>query len=437
MVFSDTGTYISQMLEYHLGWDRPVFYSMFLLASHWTLTTWISIFVQGVLVVSTLDLARRTIGGAHDGRGFLAILLVLAIATGLPWCAAQIMPDVFTGLLPLLLAMLVLVPERLGPAGRWWVTLFGAFVVAVHQSNLPLCLALLGVLLPLRRRLGATGPLGPGERLRIGLVPALAVAALLAMNLAGHGRLSLSPYGNVFLLARVIYDGPGLRTLQRDCPDAGWRLCATLDRPMPLLSDDFLWAADSPLARAGGAVAVSAEADAIILRSLRAEPGAVIAAAAGNTVRQLASFRTGDGLEPWPATVTPVVLRNFPRFERTAYLNSQQTQGRLVVPEALGVLHQAAALLGIAATLLGGILAARRGHPAAGLCLAVLVGVLVNAAVTGALSAPHDRYESRMAWLTLFAPMLGLALLWRRSGTGLAPLFLQAASEAPTRVGPS
>jgi hypothetical protein len=33
LVFSDTGTYLSQVMEGHLGWDRPPFYSMFLFAA--------------------------------------------------------------------------------------------------------------------------------------------------------------------------------------------------------------------------------------------------------------------------------------------------------------------------------------------------------------------------------------------------------------------
>jgi len=40
LVFSDTGTYLSQAVHHYLGWDRPVFYSLFLLPLHLTLTTW-------------------------------------------------------------------------------------------------------------------------------------------------------------------------------------------------------------------------------------------------------------------------------------------------------------------------------------------------------------------------------------------------------------
>ena len=44
----------------------------------------------------------------------------------------------------------------------------------------------------------------------------------------------------------------------------------------------------------------------------------------------------------------------------------------------------------------------RRTTPATGLLIAVLVALPVNAAVTGALSAPHDRYQARLMWLPAF-----------------------------------
>ena len=39
----------------------------------------------------------------------------------------------------------------------------------------------------------------------------------------------------------------------------------------------------------------------------------------------------------------------------------------------------------------------------------MLVGVSVNALVTGALSGPHDRYQARIAWLLPLAGLLAFA----------------------------
>ena len=61
LVFSDTGTYLSQAIERYLGWDRPVFYSLFLFSLHMTITTWPVIVVQALLVTHTLHLLRRAL----------------------------------------------------------------------------------------------------------------------------------------------------------------------------------------------------------------------------------------------------------------------------------------------------------------------------------------------------------------------------------------
>jgi hypothetical protein len=41
-----------------------------------------------------------------------------------------------------------------------------------------------------------------------------------------------------------------------------------------------------------------------------------------------------------------------------------------------------------------------------GLAVCVLVGITANAATTGALSGPHDRYQARIAWLLPLAALL-------------------------------
>ncbi len=318
LVFADTGTYLSQAIERYLGWDRPVFYSLFLLPLHLTLTTWPAIFVQALLVAHTLHLLRRTLLPGTSPLWLVPLALCASLATALPWFAAQLMPDIFTPLLILVLALLVFVPQRLSANERCWLVLFGAFMVATQQSSLLLSAALLGVLAPLRHRLGSTAPLGPRGWGQLAALPALAVCALVAVNLLGKGKAAISPYGNVFVLARIIYDGPGRDVLRQDCPQAGWRLCPFIDR-LPDDSDGFLWQPDSPMILAGGHQAVSADANAIIMAALRREPGAEALAFLHNALRQLSWFATGDGLQAWPQSVGARIARDFPPFEFAAY----------------------------------------------------------------------------------------------------------------------
>ena len=118
---------------------------------------------------------------------------------------------------------------------------------------------------------------------------------------------------------------------------------------------------------------MSAEADAIIAAAFRAEPRSELAAMLRNAGRQLLWFGSGDGLQPWPETVTPWINRDFPRFEQAAYAASRQASGQRLLPGWMGSLHEGAAL-GATAFLVGCLPGwLRRRDIMAGLAVAILV----------------------------------------------------------------
>ncbi len=436
LVFADTGTYLSQAINGHLGWDRPPFYSLFMLPLHLTITTWPVVAAQAMLTVAVLRMVA-----AVRWRWMPLVAAALAALTWLPFLVSQLMPDVFTPLLILVLLMapvreatrfwkgwrpfsLVLPPPsgagavsggpdepghdaiKRGtrrafprPLNTLWPTevnvVFTAFTIAAQQSSLLLSLALL----PFRP--SAIKPIF------------LAVTALLAVSMLAHHRLALSPYGNVFMLARVIYDGPGMDALHRQCPGAGWRLCAYLDR-FPPKSDDFLWRSDSPIVLAGGHKIISAEADAIIAAALRAEPGREALAMLRNGWEQLTRYASGDGLESWPIEVTPWIERDFPPAEQARYAAGLQARGLLAVPPWLARIHTVVAETGIVACAVLLPFMLYRRHRSARWLLGVLFVLPVSALITGGLSTPHDRYQSRIMWLPPFVAACAIASVQKR-----------------------
>jgi hypothetical protein len=408
IVFADTGTYLSQAMHRYLGWDRPVFYSFFIWPLHLGLTTWPVIVVQSCLTVLVLDLTRRAFDLA--AWWLLALTVFLSLATWLPWTVSELMPDLFTPLFVLLLSLLTFSATRLRLWERVAISILAACMIATQQSSVPLALALLIVVIPLRW-LASRSRVRPD--LSALLAPALAIAALVTVNTAGFGRVSLSPYGNVFVLARIIYDGPGMTVLRRDCPDRGWRLCPYLDR-FPLTADDFLWAASSPVMLAGGHKAISADADAIIRDAISTEPGRLIAATWNNTIEQLTRFDSGDGLESWNGPTGAWIDKDFPVPERNEFHAARQQLGTLEVPPPLALVHRIAALSGIAAALVLLPLAWRRRHIATWYLMAALLALPLSAAITGGLSAPHDRYQSRIVWLPACIAFLSVPAMLRR-----------------------
>jgi hypothetical protein len=403
LVFADTGTYLSQAIEHYVGWDRPIFYSLFLLPLHMRTSTWPCIAAQALLTAHILHLTRRALLPLSSSWWLLPVSILLSVTTTLPWYAAQLGPDIFTPLLVLAVALLVLAPDRLSRSETLWLVILAAFMIAVHQSHVLLAAGLLLLLLPFRRQLGLRGTL-------VALAPpVLAVTAMVAVNVAAFGRVSPSPFGNVFVLARIIYDGPGMDALRRECPQAGWQLCRF--EQFPANSDDFLWREDGPVVRAGGAKRVAGEANAIILAAVRAEPERELNAALHNSLRQFTHFAIGDGLVPWPATVTPVIERNFPPVEASAYVAARQTRGELAISPHLQAIYTVIALLGLVGCCAIIPIALCRRHIAAGFAVATLLAIAGHAAITGALSGPHDRYQSRIMWLPPLVALIGAASL--------------------------
>lgn len=517
IVFADTGTYLSQAIQHYAGWDRPVFYSLFMLPLHATVTVWPVVVVQALLAAWVLWRVCRALVPDVSPIAFVAGLAALAVCTWLPWIVSELMPDLFTPLLILVLCLLAWIPERL--SSREQIALVGsaAFMIASQQSSLPLA-CVLGLVLGLVRSVGAgtaqaspavardssaaakaipstagTVPCVPGtvrfmagtawlpsrvfrpvswkaghprsamvatskawvaeppharvlagpamtrgedpaihcsRSALVGKVPtlairpprpwllavvppALAILGLCTVNLAAHGRFAVSPFGNVFLLARVIYDGPGMSVLTRDCPTANWRLCPFLDS-FPPTSDDFLWTPGSPLNRAGGPKAVSQDAGAIIEAALLADPAGEVRAGLANTLEQMTRFDSGDGLKPWPAQVSPWIARDFPVREQAAYASARQQAGILSVPPLLRYLHTLTAVGGVLGCAMLLPVAIRRRAACAGFLLAVLLALPLSAAITGGLSAPHDRYQARIMWLPPFIAALSFASLRRQ-----------------------
>ncbi|WP_428395708.1 hypothetical protein [Lichenicoccus sp.] len=435
LVFADSGTYLSQAIRHYLGWDRPAVYSVFLLITHWKLTNWSSVVVQAMMVLYGLDLLRRSFTPDVPRWLLLPMIAAFCLVTPLPWFVGQLMPDLFTSLLTLVIAVLVLRPESVSRVEIIGLALFAAWMTASHLSNVWIATGLAIILVPVRHLLLRGERLGWHGVRRVAAPIALAVFVLCTINLAAFRRFTISPFGNVFLLARLIYDGPGELTLQQDCPASGWRLCAYTDAlpPHPTRfpnSDYFLWQPHGPLAQLGGAKRLSTEAGQIILRTIREHPLAVTESGTYNFLRQLLRFKTGDGLHAWRGEVRPIIASSFPARELRAFDLSLQSRGKVRVPAWLQWLHDAGFWAGLAATLYCFVVALRERQPLALLCAAVLLCLLGNAAVTGMLSGPHDRYQSRVIWLVWVTPMLLVCRAWatQPESAKVAPLAIPEVS---------
>ncbi|MBP0447056.1 hypothetical protein J8J14_19970 [Roseomonas sp. SSH11] len=415
LVFSDTGAFLHQTLGPLMIWDKPWIYGPLAFLLHWHATLWPVAIAQGVMVSHLLWLMLRAFaGGAAPGRHLLLCLLLSAL-TALPFTAALVMPDVLTPAVLLCALLLAFGRPALSRGEVAWLSLLGAVGTAAHLSHLPMMGALAVVALLAGWRASA----------RVAVPLAGAVALLLATNLAGHGRLSLSPYGSTFLMARMVANGPGLRTIEAACPEAGWALCAfegpafepfgpraCLYRQCPrdlLPSDILLWDPASPIHRDEhgqprnlGGRALAGEAREIVRETVGREPLTVALQAVRDTLVQLTRNRVGDTLER--RHIGEGVLGHIQAFgpgEAARFQAGAQWRG--VMPALAAPLLWVQGPVLLLGTLALAFLAwqARHNRALLGMSLGIGIGILANAFATGALSGPHDRYGARLAWIVV------------------------------------
>jgi hypothetical protein len=362
------------------------------------------VLLQALCTVLLISRVRSCLWPRAGALADLAILASLGAATSLPWTTSELMPDLFTPLLVLGLFLLIF-DTALRGAARLGLTLGLTAIMTFHLTNLPLYLGLCLTVLPVAAWLGA-------RRLPwrwVITAPLLAVMALIAVNLIGAGRASISPFGATFYLARLLANGPARLTLGADCRHRQWALCP-FQASIPASADAFLWTPDSPLYRAGGPKALIGQTRQIISRTIAEYPGTVARDAAIDTMRQIAMFRSGDGLRPWRLTAGATIRRDYPAAVVTAFDRSREARGKPLLPRWLGRLDRIMEILGLAGTglVLSAGIARRRSSVSTlpWLAAMVLLALLGNAILTGSLSGPHDRYQSRVMWLPVLVVLL-------------------------------
>jgi hypothetical protein len=432
LVFPDTGTYLRVALGQAWPIDRSGFYGFAMkpfvlgLPDVWGLWLWTT--AQAAMIATALVLTIRHVAPAAAALLQFVCLAAVAILTSLPWHAGQLMPDAFTGPL-VLLTWLACSRDPAAPEGSplWYAVAAAGLVHVTHAGIIAVAAAgaLLGLALtslPLRD-LGRRG-------LAALLVILFVLGTQVSINGLLFGRWTVSPAGPVFLFARLNEDGLIPRWLDRHCgADAPAALCE-LRPSLPRDSQKLLWSDESAIhsriwdppqgTDPWPLVDMISTANA---GALSEEPLPFLGNAARAGGDQFIHFRALDDECPEVCTRDDAALIGALRDHRPhllpPLLASKQMEG--TSPDApVRAVTTPIAALSLILLLPGLFLAWRRRDPVAlSLLLAIAAALGANAAMAGALSDVHDRYQSRLVWLALFTS-LGLALRWR-SGLSEAP----------------
>ena len=402
---------------------RPFPYSVFLLPFANDYLVWLIPPAQGALAAYLIRRALSAAGLTLPPAAFLALILGLALFSSLGVLSSYLMADLFTGLLILAAFAVPFGWRERGPAGRLFDVVLVAFLAGVHLSHLMLTMGLVGILalyaLATRRRRLGFAALGFGLVLPLGL----AVAALAGSNYVVAERATVSESSPVFLLARLVADGPARDYLAGACPAEDYLLCRrpdllgiTADGIDP--ADYFLWVPGGARLTFGDTPRFVAEAAEIVRATIAAYPLEVAGHALRRGARQLVTLELSADMLPRPEWYTHVLFSRFDPYVYGAFLNARQTRGTFP-RELFNGLHLAG--LAAAAAVLAWLIATRyadlRGRldgRVVGLLAVALAGFVGNALVTGGFSALHDRYQARVAWLVPLGAAVVLGALFRR-----------------------
>jgi hypothetical protein len=135
-VFSDTGTYISSGFEDTITENYPITYRLFVKHISLANSLWLVVLAQAIIVnILIWYFIKLITGAANKALNFIYLsgILFLTAITSMPWFSGLIMPDIFTPISFLLLAILLLEPTFNRKKLLWLIPFLFLYPPPIYQ----------------------------------------------------------------------------------------------------------------------------------------------------------------------------------------------------------------------------------------------------------------------------------------------------------------
>lgn len=364
----------------------------------------------GVLFLAiwlTVRVATRQDASALSPPATIALPIIVASLGSLPFYVAYIMPDIFTGVMIISVAAITI----FGRSMKFWelmlVMVLGGFCAVSHISHIAIAFGMVPV--------AAVGAILT-ERRKFWLPPVLvAVMALagfaerFAFDIAAETVAEAEVVYYPFLTARIIADGPGQIYLNAKCPNSEIMSC--------VLHEALSWSDDPDRFEATHIVfGKSEELGSFQLMTLEdqarvsdeqfeffkdvfvAFPVTTSLALLKNTFSQLVRYSVVMTIAD-PELVDSLDENDDPNFDELRPGTLSETDKWLPATDAFHTSLYVATLVIVVLLLIGPHIVPSSTKL---FVLVILLGVLANAFVCGAVSQPADRYGARVIWLLPF-----------------------------------
>jgi hypothetical protein len=420
---------------------RSIYYGVFLLTADVVGSLWLAIAAQAFIAILAVYMTFLVVvpyRAAH--RATFITVLVIGVLSSLPFYVSYLMPDFLTGIVILAIANLIAFGARMR---RWMFAVWGAlllFGLISHSSHILIAGAMIAgwaLLRVMSRRTLFTVPFA----VCLGALATAGVAEAVFFKIT-ESRYAATAIRPPFLMARTISDGPGYSYLVENCASRDFRICDFID-VLPQSSDDILWSQDPKtgiyrISDPETKKQLSDQQTQFVLEVLRHDWPGQIKASLHGFAKQFAMVNLYD-FSYHPSLGAHLHDKSNSEYKKKLektllYKNSFPLTPVNFVVVSSTILF---AIYGIVCVIL---LLVRRNRPSdrvsAGTGLmtirpssaalqhggndilvfvaCVAGAVCLNAAVTGILSTPHDRYQARVSWLV---PFLGMYLACLLSGS--------------------
>jgi hypothetical protein len=404
--------------------SRSPFYSVWFYSFAHAFGLWAVLLTQAAVVAAVI---WRVATHAFDKRRLEWAMGATALATfgASAWFPLGfVMPDAFAPVALASVAALVAYGDQMSRSERLGMAGLLAIAAMFHVTHLAAATIVAAVSVVAARLMGG-GEAWLTRRALVAVASALVLAVVLQAVFDVGARMALGATLKrpPFVMARIIADGPGRRYLDQHCTQGGnaFAICAYRERNLTE-ANDFLWSGDPDVGvfqtvppkerlrlideelRFVAAVALSYPLD-------------VLKSAAANTFAQFILVSPGEAYMDPGAMFGDGAFRNAGLFAVAPFLKSCVDQLASCVPKAPQGLVSALAVLTVLLALgviaIHVLTACRRAtytpsqHPMhrkalifAGL---IVIGLVANAALCGAISGLSTRYQVRVAWLAVIA----------------------------------
>ena len=401
---SDTGGYLARWYEGYLVPSRSTVFGLYLHYGEHT-HFWVNLAIQALATMWILQLMLRVFGLAKPWRLF-GSCLALSLTTALPWLTSMLLTDIFAGLSVLSLFILVLHGDKISRSERIVLFVFTAFAAATHSATMGVLLGL--CLVGWIARPFLHGRIRASHLLQGTLTSALGAVMLVSANFALSGQAAWTPGGFSIAFARMLQDGIVTRYLNDHCATQKFKLCPYRNE-LPETADDFLWSRESVFNNLGRFDGMRDEMGYIAAHALADYPLWQAEAALLDTGEQLLKVATGENTDHPTMMHTYGIFRDY-LSQQLKIVDAARQQKSHLTFGPINLIHVPVALFStlLVFALLFAAIWRRQINEVTLLMATVCLTLLGNAFICGVISGPHDRYGSRLVWITTFAVMIAV-----------------------------